>query len=86
MNAPVQGSAADLLKIAMIKVDEFLSSSNYKCKMVLTIHDELLFCLPEEEIDILYPKIKEIMESCVNLNVKLLAEGSAGKTWYDAKD
>ncbi|MCR5078743.1 MAG: DNA polymerase I [Bacilli bacterium] len=86
MNAPVQGSAADLLKIAMIEVDKFLSSSSYKCKMVLTIHDELLFALPEEEIDILYPKIKEIMETAVKLKVRLLAEGSAGETWYDAKD
>ena len=86
MNAPVQGSAADLLKIAMIAVDKFLSEHNYKCKMVLTIHDELLFALPDEEIDELLPKIKEIMENAVDLKVKLLCEGSAGKTWYDAKE
>ena len=86
MNAPVQGSAADLLKIAMIAVDKFLKENTYKCKMVLTIHDEILFAIPDEEIDELLPKLKSIMENAVDLPVKLLCEGSAGKTWYEAKD
>ena len=86
LNAPVQGTAADLIKIAMIKVDEFLRKGGYKTKMVLQIHDELLFAVPQEEVEIVYPKIKEIMETCIDLPVKLDAEGSIGSSWYDAKD
>ncbi len=86
MNAPIQGSAADLLKKAMIEVDKFLSSSSYKTKMVLTIHDELLFKVPPEEIEEVSKKIREIMENAVSLPVKLVAEGSYGASWFEAKE
>ena len=85
MNASIQGTGADIIKIAMIKIDQFLKENHYKSKMVLQIHDELIFRIPEEEKDIVPPLLKEIMENCVNLNVKLKVDGSLAKTWYDAK-
>ena len=86
LNAPVQGSAADLIKIAMLKVDQLLRDGGYKSKMVLQIHDELLFKVYDDEKDELMPKIEKIMVECVELPVRLTVESSIGKTWYDAKD
>jgi CheY-like chemotaxis protein len=86
LNAPVQGSAADLIKIAMIKIDKFLKENHYQTKMVLQIHDELLFRVPDTELEEVYPKLKEIMEHAVELPVKLEVEGAAGESWYSAKD
>ncbi len=86
LNAPVQGSAADLIKIAMIKVDEFLTKNNYKSKMVLQIHDELDFLLDKDEESFLPNKIKEIMETCVNMDVKLEASCSFGSNFASTKD
>ena len=70
----------------MLKVDEFLSKGNYKTKMVLQIHDELLFAVPSSEVEVMLPKLKEIMENAISLKVKLSAEGAYGDTWYNAKD
>lgn len=86
LNAPVQGSAADLIKIAMVKIDEFLSSSSLKTKMVLQIHDELIFAVPKDELDFVKEKISEIMTNAVTLPVKLTVEAGVGHTWYEAKD
>lgn len=86
LNAPIQGSAADLIKIAMLKVDDFLAKGSYKTKMVLQIHDELLFKVPKEEAEEIVPKLSEIMDHAVELPVKLQVEGSLGRSWYDAKD
>ena len=86
LNAPVQGTAADLIKIAMLRVDEMLVNGGYKTKMVLQIHDELLFAMDKDEEAELMPKIEKIMVECVSLPVKLTVEGSVGTTWYDAKD
>ena len=80
------GSAADLIKIAMLHVDKLLQDGNYKTKMVLQIHDELLFAMPLEEVDELLPKIKDAMIHALDLPVKLTVEGSVGTSWYDAKD
>ncbi len=85
MNASIQGTGADIIKIAMIKVNSFLEKNNYKTKMVLQIHDELIFKVPLEEKDFIVNEIKEIMENCVSLKVKLTCEGNLGQTWYDAK-
>ena len=86
LNAPVQGSAADLIKIAMLRIDEMLTRGGYRTKMVLQIHDELLFALVDEEKEELLPKIEKIMVECVELPVRLTVEYSVGKTWYEAKD
>ena len=83
VNTVIQGSAADLIKVAMIKIDELLKS--YKSKMVLQIHDELIFKIYKDEKDELYPKLKELMEHALDLKCQLKVEGSFGKTWYDCK-
>lgn len=85
MNAPIQGTAADLIKIAMIKVDKALEEKGLKTKLILQIHDELLFKVPKDEKDIVYPLIKEIMEHAMDLPTKLEVDGGFGHTWYDAK-
>ena len=63
INAPIQGSAADIAKIAMINLNKYLSENNYKTKMILHVHDEIIFESPEDEIEKLLPKIKFIMET-----------------------
>ena len=85
MNAPIQGTAADLIKIAMIKVDRALKEKKLKTKLILQIHDELLFKVPSDEKDIVYPLIKDIMEHAMDLPTKLEVDGGFGHTWYDAK-
>ncbi len=85
MNAPIQGTAADILKIAMIKVNNELKNKELKSKMVLTIHDELLFKVYKEEKDVVYKLAKTIMEEMSFLKVKLKVDGGFGKTWYDCK-
>lgn len=85
MNAPIQGTAADLIKIAMIKVDEALAKGGYKSKMVLQIHDELIFKVPEEEKESVYNLVKTTMEHCIEMNVPLEVDGGFGVDWYSAK-
>lgn len=86
LNAPVQGSAADLIKIAMLRVNEYLREGGYRTKMVLQIHDELLFAMPQEEMGRLIPEIERLMVNAVTLPVRLTVEHAEGRTWYDAKD
>lgn len=85
MNAPIQGSAADLIKIAMIRVNEAMKKVNVKSKMLLQIHDELIFEVPEEELDQMKALVKEAMENAMELRVPLKASIQSGKTWYEAK-
>ena len=85
LNAPVQGSAADLIKIAMVKIDDYLVKNKLKTKMVLQIHDELIFAVPLDELEKVEKDIKNIMENAVPLSVKLTAEAGVGKNWYEAK-
>ena len=85
MNTPIQGTAADIMKIAMIKVYKALKENNLKAKIVLQVHDEMMIESPEDEIE----KVKEIltnsMQSAANLKVPLIAEVSTAKNWYDCK-
>ena len=85
MNAPIQGTAADLIKMAMIQVHKALKEGGYKTKMVLQIHDELIFKVPKEEEKEVYELVKGVMESAMKLDVPLLVDGGFGKDWYDAK-
>ncbi len=86
MNAPIQGSAADLIKIAMIKVDEMLTKNKYKTTLVLQIHDELVFKLYDKEKDEVIPKIKEIMTNVIEEKIKLEVSMGLGKSWYELKE
>ena len=85
MNAPIQGSAADLIKIAMIKVVERMKKEKVKSKLLLQIHDELIFEVPKEEMETMISLVKEEMENVLELKVPLQASISCGKTWYEAK-
>lgn len=86
LNAPVQGSAADLIKIAMVKINAFLAENHCQSKLVLQIHDELIFAGPMDELQALEPKLADLMTHAVSLPVKLTVEAGFGKSWYDAKD
>ncbi len=85
MNAPIQGSAADLIKLAMIRIQETMKNKQMKSKMILQIHDELIFDVCNDEIDEMMQIVKEGMEHVVELQVPLIADACIGKTWYDAK-
>lgn len=84
-NAPIQGSAADIIKIAMIKVQERLERENLRAKLILQVHDELIVEAPEEEAEKVARLLKEEMENAVALRVPLVAEAFVGKTWYESK-
>ena len=85
MNAPIQGTAADLIKIAMIRVNEAMKKKNVQSKMLLQIHDELIFDVPEDELDLMIQLVKQEMESAMELSVPLKANVEYGKSWYEAK-
>ena len=84
-NAPIQGTAADIIKIAMVKVDERLKKEGYEARLILQVHDELLVEAPAYEMMQVAMLLQEEMESAVTLSVPLVAEASMGETWYDAK-
>ncbi len=83
-NTPIQGTAADLLKVAMIKVDRRLKKEKLKTRMILTVHDELIFEVPEQEVEEVVPLIKEEMESALRLDVPLLVDIGVGPNWAEA--
>lgn len=82
MNAPIQGSAADLIKIAMVRIDKRIKDNNLKSKMLLQVHDELIFNVIESEIDIMKEIIEEEMNQAMDIKVPLISEGSMAKDWY----
>lgn len=84
-NMPIQGTAADIIKIAMIRVQSRLKSENLDAKLILQIHDELIVEAPENEAKEVAEILTSEMENVVKLSVPLIAESSIGKTWYDAK-
>ncbi|SEF73710.1 DNA polymerase I [Flavobacterium urumqiense] len=84
VNAPIQGSAADVIKIAMINIHEKLSSENWKSKMLLQVHDELVFDVHNSELEKIKPMIKQEMENAFKLDVPLDVDLGAGKDWLEA--
>ncbi|MBO4595673.1 MAG: DNA polymerase I [Bacteroidales bacterium] len=84
VNAPIQGTAADIIKLAMIKVDESLRKEGLRAKMVLQIHDEILLEVPEDEIDKVKAIVERDMQGVVKLSVPLTVECNYGRTWIDA--
>jgi DNA polymerase-1 len=85
MNTPMQGAAADLIKLAMIELDRRLPEENFKSRMILQVHDELLFEGPEKEIPRLTKLVKEVMEGVHKLSVPVVAETKVGCNWRDMK-
>ncbi len=84
-NMPVQGSAADIIKIAMVKVFTRLKKENLKAKLIMQVHDELIVECPENEKERVALILKEEMENACQMKARLLADVNFGKTWYDAK-
>ena len=85
INSPIQGSAADILKIAMINLDKALVEGCYKTKMLLQVHDEIVLEVPNDELVAMEALVKETMEAAVELAVPLIADENDGRTWYEAK-
>ena len=85
LNTPIQGSSADIMKMAMIKVYNKMKEQNLKSKLILQVHDEIIIDAKNEEVDILKEIIKDAMENIVNLSVPLKIEINTGLNWYEAK-
>jgi DNA polymerase-1 len=84
VNAPIQGSAADIIKIAMINIHKKLRTENWKSKMLLQVHDELVFDVHHSEIETIKPMIKHEMENAFKMDVPLEVEMGVGKNWFEA--
>ncbi|MFD3157655.1 DNA polymerase I [Haloimpatiens sp. FM7330] len=85
MNTPIQGSAADIIKIAMINVDEKLNEKNLKSSLILQVHDELILNVYKDELDDVKDLVKKEMENVIELSVPLDVDINIGDTWYEAK-
>lgn len=85
INSPIQGSAADILKIAMVTLDQRLAKSSLQAKMLLQVHDELVFEVLASQVEDLNALVKEVMEKTVKLSVPLVTDAHWGRTWFDAK-
>ncbi|MBN3490666.1 DNA polymerase I [Acholeplasma equirhinis] len=85
LNAPIQGSAADIIKVAMIKLHEYLVKNKKKSKLILQVHDELILDVVPEELEEMEKKVPEIMKTAFPLNVELSTSCDTGKTWYELK-
>ena len=84
VNAPIQGSAADIIKLAMIAIQSKLESENWKAKMLLQVHDELVFDVPKEEVEALQKMVKNEMENAFSLDVPLVVDMGIGTNWLEA--
>ncbi|HFU3968084.1 TPA: DNA polymerase I [Streptococcus suis] len=85
INSPIQGSAADILKVAMINLDKALTEANLATRMLLQVHDEIVLEVPVAELETVKAMVKETMESAISLSVPLIADENDGQTWYEAK-
>ncbi|HEL2324659.1 TPA: DNA polymerase I [Streptococcus suis] len=85
INSPIQGSAADILKVAMINLDKALTEVGLATRMLLQVHDEIVLEVPVAELETVKAMVKETMESAISLSVPLIADENEGPTWYEAK-
>ncbi|QHT62291.1 DNA polymerase I [Paenibacillus lycopersici] len=85
MNTPIQGTAADIIKLAMVKMDAEIRNRGLRSRMLLQVHDELVFEVPPEELELMKTLVPEVMESAIALDVPLRADVSYGDNWYEAK-
>ena len=84
INAPLQGSAADIIKKAMIDIDAFLDKEMPEVKMIMQVHDELIFETPEKNAQEVLSTMKDMMEAAVKLDIPLIAEAAIGTNWNEA--
>jgi DNA polymerase-1 len=85
VNTPIQGSAADMVKAAMVRIHEEIFSRGWKSRLILQVHDELVFDVPVEEADLLKPVVVTYMQHALpNLKVPILVETGIGKNWLEA--
>ena len=84
-NSPIQGSAADLIKIAMIRVDRLLRERGLAAKMLLQVHDELVFESPADEVEVLETQVRDAMENAAELSVPLVVDVGIGNNWLETK-
>ena len=84
INAPIQGTAADMIKIAMVEIHELLRARKTKTKLLLQVHDELVFDLALDEKDELIPLIEEKMKSAIPMEIPILVESGTGANWLEA--
>lgn len=85
INSPIQGSAADILKVAMINLDKAIEEAGLLTRMLLQVHDEIVLEVPKAELETVKALVKETMESAIALSVPLIADENDGQTWYEAK-
>ena len=85
LNTPIQGTSADIMKIAMVKIFNKMKDANLKSKMLLQVHDELIFDVVKEEKDELEEIVKDTMENCVKINVPFKVSVDYGNNWYETK-
>ena len=85
MNTPIQGTAADIIKLAMINAFDYIEKTKVDAKLLLQVHDELIFDVNKDVVDEFTIEMVKIMEEAVELDVKLKAEASSGSSWYDTK-
>jgi DNA polymerase-1 len=85
MNSPIQGSAADIIKLAMVKYEQSEAAQKFNAELLLQIHDELIFDIPRDEVEDFIPVIKEIMENAMELRVPLKVDYGYGNDWYEVK-
>ena len=84
INAPMQGTAADLIKLAMIAVQDWLVSEHLQSKLIMQVHDELVLEVPDNELELVKIKLPELMQNVAKLDVPLLAEVGVGANWESA--
>lgn len=85
MNSPIQGTAADIIKVAMVEMDQALKEHQLQANLLLQVHDELIFEVAKEDLEDLAALVKDVMENAVSLEVPLIVDSNYGSTWYDAK-
>ncbi|WP_195851011.1 DNA polymerase I [Aerococcus tenax] len=85
MNSPIQGTAADIIKVAMVEMDQALKEHQLQANLLLQVHDELIFEVAKEDLEDLAALVKDVMENAVSLDVPLIVDSNYGSTWYDAK-
>ena len=86
INTPVQGSAADLIKLAMINIQKELEQKSFESKMIITVHDELVFEVPDQEKDRMIALVRNQMENPIKLAVPIKASVKVGRNWLDLKE